>query len=138
MSGFPAAYNTTRDEQPAYGQAGTASIPPGHGVVVAKLPSGPSAPDSAFSVAPAAPGDAPHAVASHRNTQPLSDKLLGRITLLSSPLFVVRMDSAGKKDVVIGITTADGKWGTAAAVGAARLVEDVAARDLAWATRIGL
>ena len=33
MSGFPAAFNTTRDEQPAYGQAGTASIPPGHGVV---------------------------------------------------------------------------------------------------------
>lgn len=138
MSGFPAAFNTTRDEQPAYGQPGTASIPPGHGVVLVKLPSGPSSPDNAFSVAPAAPGENPHAVASHRNTQPLSDKLLGRITLLSSPLFVVRMETAGKQDDVIGITTADGKWGTGATLGAARLVEDVAAGELAWATRIGI
>lgn len=137
MAGFPAAFNTTRDEQPAHAEPASV-IPAGHGVLVSRLPSGPSAPDAAFVVTTAAPGDSPLAVASHRNPQPLTDRLLGRITWLSSPLFVVRMETAGKKDALIGITHADGRWGTGATRLVARLVEDAAAGELAWATRIGL
>lgn len=134
MAGYPNAFSTTRDEYMAIGDTG-ASIPGGHAVKLVRLPVGLSGTDVYHVAAAAGTTDKPYAVASFRNTLPITPAQAGRVTLLTSAFVLVKMDTLGSKGDGIAVTTSDGKWGTSATP-VLRLAEDCAAGDLAWAERI--
>lgn len=132
MSGLFGAENVSAFERAAL--SAVKDIPAGHGLTLARLPIGSAWADSAFVCRPAAKGEIPFAVVSHRAGS-LSPAATGKLVLCSAPFFQVRMVSAGKKDETIAIVDGDGRWGVSTTA-VARLAEDCAAGELAWATRL--
>lgn len=134
MAFFQRAYNTRQYESACIGDS-TKRLEAGCAVVLKKLAFGIAAPDFYHQVAVCDGKEAPFGVVSASPGTAISSASPGQVVLMNSGLIPVLLNAASVKGDLVRPKTMDGKWEKIAAgeTGYARLLEDGAGGDLAWA-----
>ena len=141
MAFDPTIYPIKSYEMAAIGDS-AAVLSPGMAVILTGLSSGTSAPSFYYQIAAASSSDFVYGVVYNASnpTASITNLSPGRIIPLNSGIFPVLLSANGNKNDLIKVRATNGKWEpiVPGEIADARLLENAAAGNLAWATYLGV